>query len=48
MELLIKRFAEQEGITEQFKKENQMAWVDVRNSIRNRIEEIINTEIIYI
>jgi len=48
MELLIKRFAEQEGITEQLKKENQMAWVDVRNSIRNRIEEIINTEIIYI
>ena len=47
MELLIKQFAEQEGITEQLKKENQMVWVGAMNNIRNRAEEIVNIELIF-
>lgn len=39
--------AEQEGITERLKEYEQMAWVGAMNNIRNRAEEIINTELIY-
>ena len=38
---LIKRIAEQEGITEQLKADHQMEWVGQMNSARNRAEEII-------
>ncbi|MBC8531301.1 TnpV protein [Gehongia tenuis] len=45
--LLIKQMAEKEGITEQLKAQNQMAWVGAMNSIRNRAEEIVLQELIY-
>lgn len=45
---LVKQLAEQEGITEQFKTENQMEWVRRMNNIRERIIEIVNSELIYI
>lgn len=45
---LVKRLAEREGITEQFKAENQIEWVRQMNSIRNRVEEIIYSELIYV
>ena len=38
---------EAEGITEELKAHDQMAWVRVMNSIRNRAEEIVRAEIIY-
>ena len=44
---LVKQLAEKEGITEQLKAKDQIAWVGVMNSIRNQAEEIINAEIIY-
>lgn len=44
---LIKELAEKEGITEQLKAADQMAWVRQMNNIRNRATEIINAEIIY-
>ena len=44
---LIKQMAENEGVTEQLKAENQLLWVQKMNSIRSRAEEIVNTEIIY-
>lgn len=44
---LVKRLAEQEGITEQLKVENQMKWVKRMNNIRNRALEIIRSELIY-
>lgn len=44
---LVDRMAEQEGITEQLKVENQMEWVGRMNSIRFVAEEIVNTEIIF-
>lgn len=43
---LINQMAEQESITEQLKAENQMEWVGKINNIRQRAEEIINTELI--
>lgn len=44
---LVEQMAEQEGITEQLKADKQMGWVGRMNSIRQRAEEIINTELIY-
>ena len=46
-DLIVKQLAEKEGITEQLKAQDQMAWVGAMNSIRNQAEEIINAEIIY-
>ena len=45
---LIKQLAEKEGITEQLKAQDQMAWVQRMNNIRNRVEEIVHTEVIYV
>lgn len=45
-ELLMKKYAEIEGITEQLKVENQMDWVCRMNNIRDRINEIIYKELI--
>ena len=44
---LTRQMAVAEGVTEQLKAGNQMAWAGKMNSIRNRAAEIINTEIIY-
>ena len=44
---LIKEMAEKENVTEQLKAENQMLWVQMMNSIRNRAEEVVNNELIY-
>ena len=44
---LIKQMAEREGVTEQLKANDQMAWVGRMNNIRNRVAEIINTELIF-
>lgn len=46
-ENLVKQLAEQEGITEQLKADNQMMWVQQMNNIANRAREIVNAEIIY-
>ena len=46
-DLLVKQLAEKEGITEQLKAADQMAWVGAMNNIRNRAEEIVNAEVIY-
>ena len=47
LELLIRQLAATEGVTEQLKAEDQMEWVRQMNSIRNRVEEIISSELIY-
>ena len=46
-DLLMKQLAEKEGITEQLKAADQMAWVGAMNNIRNRAEEIVNAEVIF-
>lgn len=45
---LVNQMAKDEGITEQFKAENQMEWVCKMNNIRNRATEIVNIELIYV
>ena len=43
---LISQLAQQEGITEKMKAENQMEWIVRINSIRNRVDEIVLSELI--
>lgn len=45
---LVKQMTEHEGITEQLKTENQIGWVQRMNNIRNRAEEVIYNELIYV
>ena len=47
LELIIEQMKASEGVTEELKAANQMAWVGAMNSIRNRAEEIILREMIY-
>ena len=44
---LVKEYAEKEGVTEQLKAADQMAWVRRMNNIRSRVVEVINKELIY-
>lgn len=44
---LVKQLAEQEGVTEQLKAENQMLWVAKMNNIHNQATEIVNKEIVF-
>lgn len=47
-ELLTKQYAELEGITEELKAENQTKWVQQMNSIKARVIDVVNAELIYI
>ena len=47
LDRLTKQLAEQEGVTEALKAENQMEWVRRMNNIRSRAEEIVFAELIY-
>ena len=47
LQLLIEQMAQAQGITEQLKAENQMAWVGAMNNIRNAVEEIVAGKTIY-
>ena len=44
---LVKQFKEQQGITEQLKADNMMAWVQAMNNISNQAREVVNNELIY-
>ena len=46
--VLIKQFAESENIDEHLKEHHQMEWVQAMNNIKNRAEEIVLNEIIYV
>ena len=43
---LVKEYAEKEGVTEQLKATDQMAWVRRMNSISSQVREIVNQEVI--
>ena len=43
---LVKEYAEKEGVTEQLKSADPMAWVRKMNNIRERVSEIINKDLI--
>ena len=47
MERLIAQMAKAEGVSEQLKAEDQMAWIQRMNCIRNRAEEIVKGELIF-
>ena len=44
---LVKQLAEKEGITEQLKAQDQMAWVQRMNNIRNSAEELVLNNLIF-
>ena len=46
--VLIKQFAESENVNEYLKEHHQMEWVQAMNNIKNRAEEIVLNEIIYV
>ena len=45
---LIEQMVRAQGITEQLKVEDQMAWVGAMNNIRSAAEETVENELIYI
>lgn len=45
---LVKEYAEKEGVTEQLKSIDQMAWVRRMNNIRDRATEVVNSEVVLI
>ena len=45
---LVKKYAGKEGVTEQLKAENPMKWVRMMNNIRERVNEVVNAEMIFI
>lgn len=47
MESIVSAMAKQEGVTEALKAADQMEWVRRMNSICNRAEEIVLTELVY-
>lgn len=48
VDILIKKFAKQDNINEELKAKNQLEWVQMMNNCKNRAEEIVFSEIIYI
>ena len=46
--LTVRQVQEAEGVTEALKAADQLEWVRRMNSIRNRAEEIIKTELIFV
>ena len=46
--LTVRQMQEAEGATEALKAANQLEWVRRMNSIRNRAEEIIKSELIFV
>ncbi|MGM9554010.1 MAG: TnpV protein [Faecousia sp.] len=47
LDQLIRQYAADEQITEELKANDQMAWVQTMNNIRNRAEEVVLSELIY-
>ena len=47
LSLIIEQMKVSEGVTEELKAADQMAWVGAMNNIRDRAEEIILREMIY-
>ena len=47
LELIMEPMKAAEGVTEELKARNQLAWVQHMNSIRSRAEEIIYAELVY-
>jgi hypothetical protein len=46
-ERLVVQISEHEGLTDELKAADQMAWVQLANSIRNRATEAVNQDIVF-
>ena len=44
---LVKQLAEKEGITEELKMTDQMAWIGAMNNIQASAREVVHTNIVY-
>ena len=44
---LVEQMKQAEGVTEELKRRDQMAWVGAMNNIRNRAEEIVKSEVVF-
>ena len=47
LDRLIEQMKKEQGVTEELKAQDQMAWVQQMNNIRNSAEEIVLNELIY-
>ena len=45
---LVKEYAEKEGVTEQLKSADQMAWVRRMNNIRERVTETVYSNLVFV
>ena len=45
---LVKQMAKDEGVTEELKRRDQLAWVAAMNNIRDRVNEIVLNEVIFV
>ncbi len=45
---LVREYADRQGVTERLKVDKPFEWVQRMNNIRNAVEEVINTELIYV
>lgn len=45
---LVKEYAEKEGIIEQLKATDQMKWVQKMNNIRERVIEIVYSDVVFV
>ena len=48
MERLVEQMKEKQGVTEELKMQDQMAWVGRMNNIRACAEEIVVKKIVYV
>ena len=48
VEELTNKFAKQDNVNEELKAKNQLKWVQMMNNCKNRAEEIVFSELIYI
>ena len=48
LDCIIAQIKETEGVTEELKAKDQLAWVGHMNSIRHRAEEVIRSEMIFV
>ena len=47
LQILISQMQKDESVTEKMKEDNQWEWIQRMNSIHNRAEEIVVSELIY-
>ena len=47
MENLLKKLAQEQGVTEELKAKDQMLWIQLMNNLRQAAEETVLAEVVY-